>query len=173
MSTSSKLERKVLTNDEFEAVRVTHHPAIYELDAKELQALRVRLREMHGKARTLTRHKARVGRGKAAPRGKSFPGTPEQPLRRKQLIAAALKRVNKELGRLQALEARTNHVEAAHRALALKRAGNFVSYPASATPGDGMQPIVSTRRRTKVHPSKVGRVSQATKVAQAIKDARA
>jgi hypothetical protein len=84
-----------------------------------------------------------------------------------------LKRVNKELGRLQALEARTNHVEAAHRALALKRAGNFVSYPASATPGDGMQPIVSTRRRTKVHPSKVGRVSQATKVAQAIKDARA
>lgn len=172
MTTSSKFERQVLSQDEFETVRVTHHPAIYELDAKELQAVRVRLREMRGKARTLARQKVRERRGKTEPRGRSFPGTPEQPLRRKQILAAALKRVNKEIGRLQALEARTEHVEAAHRALALRRAGNFVHRPDDATSGEGMRPIDNPRRRTKVHPSKVGRVSQQTKVAQAIKDAR-
>lgn len=172
MTTSSKLERQVLSQDEFETVRVTHHPAIYELDAKELQAVRVRLREFRGKARTMARQKSREGRGKAEPRGKSFPGTAEQPLRRKQILAAALKRVNKEIGRLRVIETRTQHVEAARRALALKRADNFVHHPTDTTAGEGMRPIDNPRRRTKVHPSKVGRVSQATKIAQAIKDAR-
>jgi hypothetical protein len=64
-------------------------------------------------------------------------------------------------------------MDAAHRALALKRADNFVHHPADKTAHEGMQPLSSKRRRTKVHPSKVGRVSQQTKVAQAIRDARA
>lgn len=172
MAISSKLERKVLSQDEFEAVRATHHPAIYELDRKELQAVRVRLREMRGKARTIARQKSREGRGKAEGRGKSFPGTAEQPLRRKQILAAALKRVNKEIVRYDALASRAEHIDAARRALALKRSANFYSPPNDKTAGEGMQPIDNPRRRTKVHPSKVGRVSQATKVKQAIKDAR-
>jgi hypothetical protein len=62
--------------------------------------------------------------------------------------------------------------EAAHRALASRRA-NFVAPPnASRTASAGMQSNPSTRRRKTVPRDKIGSVSQATKVAQAIRDAR-
>jgi hypothetical protein len=64
-------------------------------------------------------------------------------------------------------------VEAARRALALHRAAQFVPYPAAGnTAHEGMQPVPSRRRRTKVPPGRIGRVSQATKVAQAVRDSR-
>jgi hypothetical protein len=132
------------------------------------------LRGQRDKARALTRQKRRETRGKAGPRGKSFPGTVEQPLRRKQIFAAALKRINKELDRLHKLEARTTHVEAARAALAQYRATKFVHHPqADATPHEGMQPSrVGIRRRTRVPGSRIGSISQATRIAQAIRDAR-
>jgi hypothetical protein len=166
MSVSYKFERSLLSHEEHEVVRLTHHPAIYEHDADGLKALRVRLRELRSKERTLMRQKQRERRGKAEPRGGSFPGTVDRPLHRKQVFAAALKRVNKELGRI-------DHVEAARRALALHRAAQFASYPpAGDTAHDGMQPLPSRRRRTSVAREKIGRVSQATKIAQAVRDAR-
>ena len=135
--------------------------------------MRVRLREMRDKERTLTRQKQREVRGKAEARGGSFPGTAERPLHRKQVFAAALKRVNKELARVHKVEARTVHVEAAWRALALRRAAQFTPYPAAGdTAHEGMRPLPSQRRRTKVPSSKIGEVSQATKVAQAARDSR-
>ena len=173
MSASCKFERSLLSHEEHETIRVTHHPAIYQHDAEGLKTLRVRLRQMRDKERTLTRQKQREVRGKAGPRGGSFPGTAEQPLHRKQVFASALKRVNKELSRVRKLEARTAHVEAAWRALALRRAAQFAPYPAAGdTANEGMQPLLSQRRRTKVPPAKVGSVSQATKVAQAARDSR-
>jgi hypothetical protein len=66
--------------------------------------LRQRLRDMRNKERTLARENRRALRGKGAPRGGSFPGTAEHPpLQRKQVFAAALKRVSKEIGRMQKL----------------------------------------------------------------------
>ena len=41
-------------------IRVTHHPAIHEHDVEGLRALRIRLRQMRDKERTLTRHKQRA-----------------------------------------------------------------------------------------------------------------
>src|SRR4029077_569289 len=111
MSIPCKSERSVLSQGELEMVLGTHHPAIYALDGNELRALRVRLREQRSKTRTLARQKQREIRGKAERRGKSFPGTAEQPLRRKQVFANALKRVNKEINRLRKFEACTAHVE--------------------------------------------------------------
>jgi hypothetical protein len=173
MSLSCKFERSLLSHEEHEVVRLTHHPAIYEHDADGLKALRVRLRELRSKERTLMRQKQRERRGKAEPRGASFPGTVDRPLHRKQVFAAALKRVNRELGRLEKLAARTAHVEAARRALALHRAAQFAPYPpAGDTAHDGMQPLPSMRRRTSVAREKIGRVSQATKIAQAVRDSR-
>jgi hypothetical protein len=154
-------------------VRTTHHPAIYDLDSKELVALKGRLRQQRSKARGLARHKQRETRGKAEPRGKRFPGNAEQPSKRKQIFAAALKRINKELDRLHKLEARDTHVEAARQALALRRAAQFAHHPAAGpTARDGMQPSVRVRRRTSVPPRMIGSVSQATKVAQAIRDSK-
>ena len=174
MSIPSKTERSQLSHEEFETIRVTHHPAIYDLAGEELRALKLRLREQRDKARTLARQRQREIRGKTEPRGKGFPGAVEQPLKRKQIFAAALKRVNNEIDRLGKLEARTAHIEAARSALARRRASKFVHHPASDdTPRDGMQPLPRARRRTKVPPSMIGSISQATKVAQAIRDSRA
>src|SRR4249919_240307 len=77
---------------------------------------------------------------------RAFP-TAEQPQRRKQVFASALKRVNREIDRLQKLEVRTAHIEAAHKALAMHRAGKFVDRPAPGeTAGEGMRAKVSPRR---------------------------
>src|SRR5215475_9366501 len=130
MSIPCKFERSLVSHDEFETIRATHHPYIYELDHEQLQKARARLREWHAKEQTMARQKLRELRGKAEPRGGSFPGTAERPSQRKQVFASALKRVNKELERLRQFEARTAHVDAARRALALRRAASFVHHPA-------------------------------------------
>jgi hypothetical protein len=76
MSVSCKFERSLLNREEDETIRVTHHPAIYEHDAEGLRTLRVRLRQMRDKERTLTRQKQREVRGKADARGGSSPAPP-------------------------------------------------------------------------------------------------
>jgi len=173
MSMSLKREHALLSSDEIGLLRSTHHPDIYELSRKDLIEIRKRLREQRGKAQTLTRQKQREGKGKSDPRGKSFPGGIEQPQRRKQIFSAALKRVNKEIMRLSAFEAKADHVEAAHKALALRRAANFApAIPSSRTSGTGMQPQESVRRRRVLPRGKVGSVLKQNKVAQAVRDAR-
>src|SRR5262249_26254790 len=124
------------------------------------------------KERTLAREKRRQARGKDTPRGGSFPGTAEQPLRRKQVFAAALKSVNREIDRLHKLEAPAAHVEAARRTLATRPAAQFPARPPAAdTASEGMRALPNRRRRTRVPPAKIGSVSQATKNAQAARDA--
>jgi len=173
MSAPCKFERSLVSHEEYETIRLTHHPAIYDIEAAELEAMRPRLRKMRDKERTLGRQKQREGRGKSEARGASFPGTAEHASKRKQVFAAALKRVNNELRRLHNLAARTANVEAARKALALHRAANFVTYPsAEATANEGMVSKASPRRRKIVSGAKIGRVSQSTRVAQAVRDAR-
>src|SRR5215510_15750765 len=94
---------------------------------------------MRDKERTLACENRRAVRGKGAQRGASFPGTAEHPLRRKQVFAAALKRVNREIDRMRKLEARTAHIEAARRALAMRRAAQFPTRPPTDdTPSGGV-----------------------------------
>ena len=89
------------------------------------------------------------------------------------MFAAALKRVNKEIGRMRKLDARAAHVEAARRALDLRRAAQFPSHPPTGgVARAGMRASPSERRRTRVSPARIGRVSQATKNAQAARDTR-
>ncbi len=151
----------------------SHHPEIYDAGLDDLKQLRQRLRDMRGKERTLARAKRRQARGKGPPRGESFPGTAEHPLQRKQVFAAALKRVNREIDRMQKLEARTAHRQAARRALAMRRAAQFSPrLPAGEASSEGMRALPSRRQRTRVPPARIGSVSQATKNAQAARDAR-
>ena len=173
MSIPCKFERSILSYDEHEIILRSHHPEIYDAGLDDLKALRQRLRDMRDKERTLARENRRAVRGKGASRGGSFPGTAEHPLQRKQVFAAALKRVSKEIGRMQKLDARTAHIAAARRALAMRRAASFPSVPRPAT-----RPAKAcVRHRTsgggqECRPAKIGRVSQATKNAQAARDAR-
>jgi hypothetical protein len=173
MSIPCKFERSILSYDEHEIILRSHHPEIYDAGLDNLKALRQRLRDMRDKERTLARENRRVVRGKGESRGGSFPGTAEHPVQRKQVFAAALKRVSKEIGRMQKLDARTEHIEAARRALAMRRAASFPPRPATGdTAGEGMRPSRNQRRQTKVPPATIGRVSQATRNAQAARDTR-
>ena len=173
MSIPCKFERSILSYDEHEIILRSHHPEIYDAGLDDLKALRQRLRDMRDKERTLARENRRAARRKGAPRGGSFPGTAEHPLQRKQVFAAALKRVSKEIGRMRKADARAANVEAARSALAMRRAAQFPSPPAAGDVArDGMRPSPSGRRRTRVSPARIGRVSQATKNAQATRDAR-
>ena len=173
MAISCKRERSLVSHAEYDAIRASHHPEIYALDLPGLEKLRGRLQQMRDKEQTLARAKQRERRGKAEPRGASFPGTAEQPQKRQQVFANALKRLNKEVKRSRNLEARAANVDAARRALAIRRAAKFLAYPAAgATASDGMNPRPSRRRTTKVSGKRIGAVSQATKVAQARRDSR-
>jgi hypothetical protein len=173
MSVPCKFERSLLSHEEYETVQVTHHPAIYAIDPEGLQQVRGRLREMRDRERTLARQKRREARGKADPRGGSFPGTAERPFQRKQVFSGALKRVNREIGRIRKLEARAQLTAAARHALALRRSAQGPHHHASGdTARQGMQSNPSKRRRTVVPPGKIGSISQATKNAQAIRDSK-
>jgi hypothetical protein len=154
-------------------VNQTHHPAIYQLSRAELEDLRKRLRGMRDHERTLARQKVREPRGKAPPRGRGFPGTIEQPTRRKQVYAGALKRVNGEVSRLRKIEARHALTDSAQRALAMRKAGPEFNRPENTpTANKGPRSIPSTRNREILPGSKVGSVSQANKNAQARRDGR-
>ena len=173
MSIPCKLERSLLSHEEHETVQRSHHPVIYDQDLDELQSLLKYLRNMRDRERTFARAKRREARGKGPARGGTFPGTAERPYKRKQVLVAALKRVSKEISRRSTLNARATQAELANRALAMRRAAQFPPRPAAGyAANEGMRSLPSQRRRTKLPPAKIGSVSQATKNAQAVRDAR-
>ncbi|WKW49466.1 hypothetical protein [Rhodomicrobium lacus] len=172
MAIPYKSELQLLNHDERELVRATHYPAICELAREDLQDTLTRLRGLRDKEKTQYKAKRRETKGTGEARGGSFPGTSEQPRRRKQVFAQALKRVNKEIERHRKFEAKAELGAAARRALALKRSGDFHRPSPGVTAHEGMSPLPSRRRRTTVHPSKIGQVSQWTKIRQAQRDAR-
>jgi hypothetical protein len=173
MSLSCRFERSLINREEYEVIRITHHPAIYEVEREGLQAARNHLRSLQEKERTFARQNRRTARGKAESRGGSFPGTHEGPTRRKQVFASAVKRISKELDRRTKIEARTSNVEAARKALALRRTANFSARPAAGdTANPGMQALISAKRRNVVTGKRIGSISQAVRASQARSDNR-
>ena len=128
MAISCRSEIKLLSHEELQTVSATHHPAIYECDLKELRTVQARLRAERAKLRTLINRSRRIHKGKPDPRENNPPANAEHLKRRKQVFAKALKRVNNEIKRLRKIHANTMLAEAAHRALASRRA-NFVAPP--------------------------------------------
>src|SRR5262249_7820125 len=104
MSIPCRFERSILSYDEHGIILRSHHPEIYDAGLDDLKALRQRLRDMRDKEGTLAHAKRREARGKGPSRGQSLPGTAEHPLQRKQVFAAAVKRVNREIQRMESLE---------------------------------------------------------------------
>jgi len=173
MSFSNKDERSLLSHDEYEVVKSSHHPAIYDLDKDALRSLAQRLESLHDKERTFSRQKRRETKGTANTRGKSFPGTAEHPTRRKQVFAHALKRVKKERARHYNIEVKATHVEAAHRALKMHRANKFTHHPATeATASIGQKDKGSAPKRVRTPGAKIGSITKANARAQAKRDQR-
>ena len=175
MSIPCKFERSILGHEEHEIIMRSRHPwSSATLGLGELKELRQRLRAMRDKETHVgTRQTPRGARAKGAPRGQGFPGTRRTSPATQTGVRRRVKRVNREVDRMQKLEARNAHIDAARRALAMHRAAQFPPRPPTGdTSGQGMPALPSRRRRTRVPPAKIGSVSQATRKAQAIRDAR-
>ena len=53
-----------LSHEEYETIRLTHHPAIYDVEVAELEAMRPRLRKMRDKERRLADKNGERGAGR-------------------------------------------------------------------------------------------------------------
>ena len=167
-------ERSLFDFDEFQPILKTHHPFVEALDMDEMAVLRTLLRDRRLRERTHARDRRRESRGKGPARGGSVPGTQEQPLRRKQVLASALKRLNAEMTRRQRIESRAANVEAARKALAMRQAAGFRRHPSADEflKADRLRDLPGRKRRPIVHGARIGSISQANKVAQASRDNR-
>ena len=141
MSAPCKFELSILNHDEKALIQTSHHPEIGDADRATLENLKSSLRKLRDRERTLAFGRRRISKGTAEPRGQSVSGTAEHSLHRKQVFVAALKRVNKELARLQKFEARKELGEAARRALSLRRAQQFSRPTNEPTSHEGMKAI--------------------------------
>jgi hypothetical protein len=160
-----------LTGAEFEAVAQTHYPEIRGLPKEELVGVARRLRGYRDKARDITRHRRRERRGKAEPRGANPAPGEVGTSRKKQVFAAALKRANREIGRIEAAERRPSQGEIARRALEMRRASRVRPHPGAGRTGSGgMRSAPNPGDTVRVDPREVGHVSQAVKAAQARRD---
>lgn len=173
MSISNKDAQSLLSHEEYELVKSAHHPAIYGLDKDGLRNLASRLEGFRDKARTFARQKRREAKGTSDARGKSFPGNADQPAKRKQVFAQALKIVKKERARLHHLDVRAENVEAAYRALALRRASQFSHHPqAGPNASPGQKAKGGAPKRVRAPGSKIGSILKANARAQAKRDQR-
>jgi hypothetical protein len=102
MSIARKTEQRILAQGEREVVERTHHPAICRLSRDELAELRRLLRSYRDKARDVAQRQRREMRGKAEPRGVSAARDNAGTVTKQQVLAQALKRVNRELARPEA-----------------------------------------------------------------------
>ena len=146
MSVSRRQEARLLTTDEADLVAQSHRPTLGGLDDAALAQLVARLRERRDRARDLSRRQRRELRGKAAPSGTRPAGDDTGTREKAALLAAAVKRANKEGVRRQSANARGSLVTNSRRALAMKRAvqGSAADCPSSRTAGTGMNPVPNT-----------------------------
>ena len=99
MSRSRKEEERFLSKDEQEFVAKSHHPEIQKMSDSDLSDLVARLRERRDRARDIAQQQRREMRGKSAPAGAKRSADNTGTREKAAAIAAAVKRVNKELER--------------------------------------------------------------------------
>jgi hypothetical protein len=173
MTIAAASERRFLSHEEAEIVGSTHYPALADIDADGLRESQGRLRDLRDKARAIARRKRREAAGLRDRGPPVSTDATEHAARRKQIFSQALKRANRQLGRLDHAAARARTARGVQKALALKRREEAAERPGSGRHArTGMRPNPSLRRAMGVPGSKVGSVSQAGKAAQAKRDAQ-
>ncbi|MFC0407407.1 hypothetical protein [Roseomonas elaeocarpi] len=101
MADSIAGEKKLLSEAEFAQVAPSHYPALAELDTAALQSLAAVLRTQLDATRELTRERNRLRRKDDAPQNRNTPEEARGATQRKQIFAAALRRVQTRLDRLE------------------------------------------------------------------------
>ncbi len=173
MARSRKQERRLLGADELTLVEKTHHPALGLLPDRDLAELRKLVRERRDRAQDIAARQRRELRGKAAPKGARAATDDSGTREKRDVLAAAMQRLNKEVTRRQAKSARHALIDGAKRALELRRANEANSARPSPgrTANEGINPK-SPPPYTLRHPAKAGAISQHNKNMQAKRDSR-
>jgi len=172
MARSIKQERRLLGADEVTLVDKTHHPALGLLSDHDVAELRKLVRERRDRAQDIAARQRREVRGKAAPKGTRAASDDSGTREKRDLLAAALQRLNKEVTRRQAKAARQDLIESAMRALELRRAAEATATrPSGRTANEGINPKSAPAYSLR-HPAKAGAISQHTKNMQAKRDSR-
>jgi hypothetical protein len=141
MGRSLRHERQVLNADEIALVEASHHPGLGALSDKDLAELRKHVRERRDRARDIAARLRREIRGKAEPRG-ARPVTEDAGSReKKDVLAAAMQRLNREATRREKRAARDSMKDSLARALETRRAREAEAPHASSdhTPHEGVQ----------------------------------
>ena len=174
MGASFATERGLLAEDELAPVQSSHYPALEGLSHDDLVVLARWLRDRHGRARDIIRGRRRVRRGKVEARGTATESASERGLAaKKQVFARGLKRVNARLAALAAERRRARALEAMRAALARRQAAPVHHPQGGPTAGGGMAAKPREKRRGIITGGRIGSVSQAGRLAQAARDARA
>ncbi len=162
-------ENRLLNADEQALVASTRSPAVDMLSKADLQALARRLRNARDRAHRAGSQQQREMRGKADPRGIAPAADNTGTVGKKEVLVEALKRVNVALRKF-APPKKPTAAEVLRHALEAKQA-NVAQHPGPGrTSSKGMQPHESRQPSVRMDPREIGRVSQATKVAQAKRD---
>ncbi|MBU8536348.1 hypothetical protein [Falsiroseomonas tokyonensis] len=177
MAITRKEEQRLLSHEEAALLEPSHHPALAALPAEELRALAERLRGAHRRARDLVREAQRSRRGKGVPvRGEAV-ATPraataaaEKLSQKKQVFAAALRRVNAQFARQADRRSKDRNAEALRAALARRRSARPHHPQPGRTPGRGMRDTSPMEVHPGPDPRAIGSISQATRDNQARRD---
>ncbi|MDP4004135.1 hypothetical protein [Methylobacterium sp. NEAU K] len=164
-------ERRLLSEDELERVKLSHYPDLGKLEPDESLALARWLRERRNRIRDIVAARRRARRGKASSSGLEAPEISERGLsEKKQVFARAVRRVNARLERDRADRRRERIRMNIDEALRRKRSSVRHHPAAGEMPNNGMRSIGSGRRTGATERAEIGRVSQAVKDAQAKRD---
>ena len=99
MGYSHKAERKRVGADEVELLDKSHHPALGKLSDAELAELRKLVGDRRERARPLGTQRRRAARRKAEPRGAQAAYDNTGTLRKADVLAGAIRRINAEVVR--------------------------------------------------------------------------
>jgi hypothetical protein len=171
MSIQRNTEATLLNKQELADVNTSHYPNLLDVSRSDLIGLLKRLREQRDRAQTISRNQHREIRGKAKARGAVPARDNVGTVQKAQVLAQAVKRVNKEITRYDEAPHLPTSAERVHKIFEMRQAARATQHPSAGwTSGRGMkskpnkQPTVQSDRR------EIGRVSQSIKVAQAKRD---
>ncbi len=166
MNGGTEAEDRLLSAPERDMVMQTRPPAMDGLGKAELQALGKRLREARDRSRRIASQQQREMRGKMDPRGATPARENAGSEAKTAVLVEALKRVTAALRKVS----RPSATQVLRAALEVKNA----TAPQHPGPGrhaaKGMAAKDSKQPTVRMDPREIGRVSQATKVAQAKRD---
>lgn len=168
MSVPISIEKRLLSEAEFEVVQQTHYPDICSLSKGELAEAVRRIRDYRDKARDTSRQQRREMRGKARARGARPAQDNTGTSLKAQIFSSALRRANREIARLEQDERRYGQSDVARQALEQKRANRMRQHPsAGRTPRQGMRPIPNKDRTIEGDARQIGRASDVSRKEQA------